>query len=190
MKHLSRRNLTLGGIGIATLALLGKSNKTHAAAPEHPNVAVVQRYYEAYGASDIELIRNEIFAPDITWTIPGHHPLAGTKQGADEVFAFFEQLNKASFKAEILFLGGNDNYVVDVHRGWSNLTSDPASPSGARERASSTDGENIDQTWALLYEIEGDRIKSAVNFPGDQHAADAFFWQVYNLKPLPDRLIQ
>lgn len=172
---LSRRNLTLGGISsLATLALLGKSHKTEAAATEHPNVAVVQRYYEAYGASNIELIRNEIFAPDITWTIPGHHPLAGTKQGADEVFAFFEQLDKAQFKAEVLFLGGNDNYVVDVHRGWSNLT----------------DGENIDQTWALLYEVADGRIKSAVNFPGNQHAADAFFWRVYNLKPLPDRLIQ
>lgn len=172
-KVLSRRNLTLGGISsLATLALLGKSNKTEAAAPGHLNVAVVQRYYEAYGASDIELIRNEIFAPNITWTIPGHHPLAGTKQGADEVFAFFEQLNKAKFKAEVLFFGGNDNYVVDVHRGWSNIT----------------DEDNIDQTWALLYEVADGRIKSAVNFPGDQHAADAFFWNVYDLKPLPDRL--
>lgn len=173
-KVLSRRNLTLGGIGsLASLALLDKSSKTKAAAPEHPNVAIVQRYYEAYGAENIELIRNEIFAPDITWAIPGHHPLAGTKQGADEVFAFFEQLNKANFKAEVLFLGGNDNYVVDVHRGWSNLA----------------DGKNIDQLWALLFEIEGDRITSAVNFAGDQHAADAFFWSVYNLKPLPERLV-
>lgn len=175
MPDFSRRNLTLGGIGsLATLAILGKSTKSEATAPEHPNVAVVQRYYEAYGASDIELIRNEIFAKDITWTIPGHHPLAGKKQGADEVFAFFEQLNKAKFKAEVLFLGGNDNYVVDVHRGWSNLT----------------DGENVDQTWALLYEVADGRITSAVNFPGDQHAADTFFWNVYNLKPLPDRLAQ
>ena len=88
--------------------------------------------------------------------------------------AFAAQGATVHFKAEVLFLGGNDNYVVDVHRGWSNLT----------------DGENIDQTWALLYEVADGRIKSAVNFPGDQHAADAFFWQVYNLKPLPDRLIQ
>ena len=171
----TRRNLTFGGISsLATLALLGKLNKAEAAASEHPNVSVVQRYYEAYGASDIELIRNEIFADDITWKIPGHHPLAGTKQGADEVFAFFEQLNKAQFKAEVLFLGGNDNYVVDVHRGWSNLTN----------------GENIDQTWALLYEVANERIKSAVNFPGNQHEADAFFWNVYNLKPLPERLAE
>lgn len=35
---LSRRNLTFGGItSLATLALLGKSERTEAAAPEHPN---------------------------------------------------------------------------------------------------------------------------------------------------------
>ena len=110
-KILSRRHLTLGGIGSLATLVLSKSSKTEAATPEHPNVAVVQRYYEAYGAGDLDLIRNEIFATDITWTIPGHHPLAGTKQGADEVFAFFQQLTKANFKAEVLFLGGNDNYV-------------------------------------------------------------------------------
>ena len=174
-KILSRRHLTFGGIGsLATLALLGKSSKMEASTPDHPNVKVIQRYYKAYGAGDIELIRNEIFAPNVTWTIPGHHPLAGTKQGADEVFAFFEQLNKAKFKAEVLFLGGNDNYVVDVHRGWSNLEN----------------GENIDQTWALLYKVENERITEAVNFPGDQHSADAFFWRVYPLNSIPERLAQ
>ena len=173
-KVLSRRHLTLGGIGSLATLVLSKSTKTQAATPEHPNVAVVQRYYEAYSAGDLNLIRNEIFAPDITWTIPGHHPLAGTKQGADEVFAFFEQLDKANFQAEVLFLGGNNNYVVDVHRGWSNLDT----------------GENIDQLWTLLFQIKGDRLTSAINFPGDQHAADAFFWRVYSLSPIPERLAQ
>ena len=140
--------------------------------PDHLNVKIIQRYYEAYGANQIDTIRQEIFAPNITWTIPGHHPLAGTKRGADEVLAFFEQLSKAKFKAEVLFLGGNDTYVVDVHRGWSNLEK----------------GENIDQLWALLFRIENNRILEAVNFPGDQHTADAFFWRVYQLKPIPQRL--
>jgi hypothetical protein len=44
---LSRRHLALGGIGsLATLTLLGKSARTKATAPEHPNVAVIQRYDE------------------------------------------------------------------------------------------------------------------------------------------------
>jgi uncharacterized protein len=109
--------------------LMGSQNlfeqKTAKAAPnatqDHPNVAIIKRYYDAYGKGDIATVR-EIFAPNIVWRIPGHHPLAGDKRGVDEVLAFFQQLGKAKFKAEVLFLGGNDNYVVDIHRGWSNLT--------------------------------------------------------------------
>jgi hypothetical protein len=158
--------------------LLGCQNlfeqKTAKAAPnatqDHPNVAIIKRYYDAYGKGDIATVR-EIFAPNIVWRIPGHHPLAGEKHGVDEVLAFFQQLGKAKFKAEVLFLGGNDNYVVDIHRGWSNLGKD-----------------DIDELWGFLFRIQNGRIVEAVNFPGNQHLADAFFWRVYQLKPIPQRL--
>jgi uncharacterized protein len=140
------------------------------AATDHPNVAIVKRYYDAYGKGDLATVR-QIFAPNIIWRIPGHHSLAGEHRGQDRVFAFFEQLAKAKFKADVLFLGGNDSYVVDVHRGYSNMERD-----------------NIDILWALLFRIQNNRIVEATNFPGDQHAADAFYWRVYPLKPLPDRL--
>jgi uncharacterized protein len=169
--------LKFGAVSTFSFLLGSHSSTEHPAIAQtpstnHPNVTIVQRYYQAYGAGQLDVIRKDIFAPSITWTIPGHHPLAGTKQGADEVFAFFQQLAKANFKAEVLFLGGNDAYVVDVHRGWSNLKQ----------------GNNIDQLWALLFRIANNRIVEAVNFPGDQHAADAFFWNTYSLKPIPDRL--
>lgn len=158
--------------------LLGSQNllgqNSAAASPkateDHPNVAVIKRYYDAYGRRDLPALR-QIFAPNITWTIPGHHSLAGVHRGQDQVFAFFQQLEKAKFQAEVLFLGGNDSYVVDVHRGWSNLEQD-----------------NIDILWALLFKVQAGRITEAVNFPGDQHAADAFYLRTYPLKPLPDRL--
>ena len=35
----------------------------------------------------MDTIRNEIFAPDIVWNLPGRHPLSGTKHGAEEVLA-------------------------------------------------------------------------------------------------------
>lgn len=172
---MERRNLLIGSASFAGLAAIAFARRSQAqtdqtASPDSPTVAVVQRYYQAYASGDRDQIRS-FFAPEIAWTIPGHHPLAGTKRGADEVLAFFDQLAKAKFQAEVLFLGGNDRYVVDVHRGWSNL-----------------DRDNVDQLWALLFRIEGDRIIEAINFPGDQHAADAFFWQYFPLKPIPDRL--
>ena len=134
------------------------------------NVAIVKQFFKYYEKNDILGLR-EIFAPDIEWHVPGHHPLAGTKKGIEEVIAYYKQLQKANFKAEVIILEGNDNHVIDCHRGWAKVGD-----------------ERLDMTWVLLYTIENDKIKSMQNFPGDQHAADAFFWKVYNLKDIPDRL--
>jgi ketosteroid isomerase-like protein len=138
---------------------------------EHPNVALIRRYYQAYGTGDLNALR-PFFAADIRWTIPGHHPLAGTKKGVEEVLAFFRELGRAGFRAETLCVAADGEWVVDLHRGWSTA------PAG------------LDILWTLAFRIRGQRIVEAVNFPGDQHAADAFFWRVYPLAPLPDRLAQ
>ncbi|UIY29834.1 hypothetical protein LZK73_02970 [Neorhizobium galegae] len=65
----------------------------------------------------------------------------------------------------------DENWVIDMHRGWSNR-----------------DGANVDTVWVLAFRIEDGKIKEARNFSYDQAAADSFFWQAYQLKPLPDRL--
>ncbi|GAA2576515.1 nuclear transport factor 2 family protein [Actinomadura fulvescens] len=172
MTDISRNTLLrAGGVSAAALAL-GATAAPAAAATgrEHPNVKLIRDYYAAYAAGDIAALRNRFFAPDIVWTIPGHHPLAGTKRGADEVIAFFEQLARAGMKAEPIFLAADGDWVVDLHRGWS------------------TTPEGLDQLWALAFRIKNRRIVEAVNYPGDQHAADAYFWRVYPLAPIPRRL--
>ncbi|MBD2103521.1 nuclear transport factor 2 family protein [Leptolyngbya sp. FACHB-261] len=150
--------------------LLGQKALAQTSSSDHPNVATIKRYYAAYGRGDLATVR-QIFAPNIVWHIPGHHPLAGSKRGPNEVFAFFEQLDKANFKADLIYLGGNDNYVIDCHRGY-----------GAMGEA------KLDIPFCLLFRMQGGRIVEATNFVGDQHAADAFFWSVYPLKPIPGRL--
>lgn len=57
-----------------------------------------------------------------------------------------------------MILAANDTYVVDAHRGFSNV-----------------DGENIDINWVLLYQIEDGKIKRVQNFSGDLYRSDAFF---------------
>jgi ketosteroid isomerase-like protein len=141
-----------------------------AQATKHPNVELIEQFYAAYGSNDLDALRNRFFAPDIAWHIPGHHPLAGTKRGVDEVIAFFAQLGRAGFKAQTVFLEANDEWVVDLHRGWSEA------------------GPGLDEMWALAFRVRDGKIAEAVNYPGNQHAADAFFWSVYRLKPLPERL--
>ncbi|WP_414941731.1 nuclear transport factor 2 family protein [Amycolatopsis sp. cmx-11-51] len=167
--------LRAGGIGVAALLAGSLTGGTASAAPErareHPNVTLVRRYYQAYGTGDLDALRR-FFAADIRWTIPGHHPLAGVKTGPDEVIAFFEQLGRSGFRAEILYLAADGDWVVDLHRGWSTT------PAG------------LDITWALAYRIRDRKIAEAVNFAGDQHAADQYFWRHYPLARIPDRLEQ
>jgi uncharacterized protein len=126
-----------------------------------PNVALVQAFYEAYAADDVERMKREVFAADVTWAIP------------EEIAAYFAQLPRASFQAEPLVIAAEGDYVVDVHRGWASY-----------EEA------NLDMHWVLVYRIENGRIKEVENYAADQHAADLFFTRVWGeqLKPIPDRL--
>jgi ketosteroid isomerase-like protein len=172
MPDISRAAL-LRGAALTTAAALAVPGTAHAAPAkgrEHPNVKLIRGYYEAYAANDLAAMRERYFATDIRWTIPGHHPLAGTKHGVDEVLAFFAQLAKAGFRADPIFLAADGDWVVDLHRGWSTT------PAG------------LDLTWALAFRISAGRIAEAVNYPGDQHAADTYFWHNYPLAPLPTRL--
>ncbi|POM25945.1 SnoaL-like domain protein [Actinomadura rubteroloni] len=170
MADISRATLlraaTVGAAGVAASVAVPRA----AEAGEHPNVALIRGYYAAYAAGDLTALRERYFAPGIRWTIPGHHPLAGTKEGVDEVLAFFAELARAGFRAETIFLAADGDWVVDLHRGWSTR------PKG------------LDIMWALAFRVERNRIAEAVNYPGDQHAADAYFWKRYPLADLPGRL--
>lgn len=72
-----------------------------------PKLAAIERFFAAYADGDRDGIA-AVLADGITWSIPGHHPLSGTKHGVDEVLSFFDQLAKVGFKADTIFLGVNE----------------------------------------------------------------------------------
>lgn len=135
------------------------------------NMKVVQDFFAAYGKGDLDGIA-AVMNENVQWHIPGRHPLSGTKNGRDEVLAFFGQLGVAKFKADPIFFGADENVVVDIHRGWSNAQGKP----------------NVDTTWALVYRIVDGKIIEATNLSADQDSANAFFWSQYQLAPVPERL--
>jgi ketosteroid isomerase-like protein len=136
-----------------------------------PKLAAIERFFTAYASRDRAGI-GTVLADDIQWTIPGHHPLSGTKKGIDEVLAFFDQLAIAGFQAEPIFLETNDEYVVDIHRGYSTKCVG-----------------QVDTVWALVWHFNtGGKIDRVINLSGDQHQMDTFIWANFTLKPLPDRL--
>ncbi|WP_211236249.1 nuclear transport factor 2 family protein [Aliagarivorans marinus] len=127
---------------------------------ESPALKVVQGFFAAYGAGDMEAIKQYV-AEDVEWHIPGRHRLAGTKRGITEFTEFFAKLGEAGFKAEVMMLAANEHYVIDAHRGYST--------------AGDSAQQNIDLNWILLYQIEDGKIKRVQNFSGNQYASDAFF---------------
>ena len=161
-------------LGLLFVCLLVGVGSTQDAQTD-PRVQVIQDYYEAYGSGDLNNLR-PFFAADIVWRIPGQHPLAGDKQEADEVIAFFEQLGESGFGAETLALAVDPEtgWVIDLHRGFSTTGEEP----------------QLDITWALAFRVEDGQIHEAINFAFDQAAANAFFWSNYDLKPLPERLAE
>ena len=94
------------------------------------NMALVTRMYECFNRDDMETIRREIFSPNLIWNLPGHHPLAGTKNGPDEVLAFFAALRRANIQVTLDPAADpatgidtfGDSTVVEVHRGRGEVT--------------------------------------------------------------------
>jgi ketosteroid isomerase-like protein len=160
---------SLTKVAALTAALI--AGETAMAASPEDNIKVVQDFFAAYGANDLDGIA-AVMDENVKWHIPGRHPLSGTKIGRDEVLAFFEQLGTAGFQAEPIYFGADETHVVDIHRGWSNADGKP----------------NVDTTWALVYRIENGKIVEATNLSADQDAANTFFWSQYTLAPVPERL--
>lgn len=105
-------------------------------------IEAIERFFVAYGEDDRDGIAS-VLADEIEWTIPGHHPLAGTKRGIDEVLAFFAELGRAGFRAETLFLGSSDEYVVDIHRGYSTSGVAGSTPPGRSSGISAATARSI-----------------------------------------------
>ena len=131
----------------------------------------IQEFFAAYAEHDRDRI-GAVLAPTITWSIPGHHPLSGVKHGVNDVLAFFDALAAAGMKAETFFLEASDEYVVDIHRGWS------------------TKGDGtVDANWALVWHFGDDgKVDRVINLSGDQHQMDAYIWTNFPLAPIPERL--
>ena len=142
-------------------------------APTHPAMAVVGKMYECFGKGDMATLKSDVFARDITWSLPGHHPLSGTKNGPDEVIAFFAALMQTGIKVDNVTFGTmGDDGVVERHTGHGILSN----------------GEEIIFPTCSYYQIKDGKIAKVQVYTADQHGVDRYFWAMYDLKPIPDRL--
>ncbi len=129
-------------------------------------VAMLDRLHVAqnvfYGGGEEQQLR-ALLDPDITWTVPGGSPIAGTYRSIEEVFGYFARRRDRA--GGTFQMHRRDVLAGDGSR-IAALTDGTASIAGMK-RAWSTVG---------LYEItEGDRISACWLLPLDQTAFDAIW---------------
>jgi ketosteroid isomerase-like protein len=82
------------------------------------NTHLVLQMYELFNKGDMAAIKRELFDPNISWTMPGHHPLSGRMEGVDSVIAFFGSLFKAGITVDNVHFGTlDDGTVIEKHTG-------------------------------------------------------------------------
>jgi ketosteroid isomerase-like protein len=106
--------------------------------------------------------RQQLLAPDITWTVPGDNRIAGIYRGLDEVLRYFRR--RRDLAGHTFQMTRRDVLVGETDR-----------------IAALTDGfatiRNISHRWSTvgLYDVTDQRITACWLLPLDQHASDAIW---------------
>lgn len=138
------------------------------------NTDVIFKYYGYFAEGKFAEMESECFHPDITWVMPGHHPMSGTIKGAANCVGFLKQLSKAGIVVGDVHIGVLDNgWVVEKHLGHGEAK-----------------GVKYEFPTCTTYEIKEDKIFGVQVHNGDPIAADRFFWDRYTMKDVLDRLAE
>ena len=127
---------------------------------EHPNVARIREGYEAFGAGDLEKVR-EFFDPNVVWHVGGRSPLAGDYKGRDEVFGLFGrafEVTGGSMKIEVHDILANDEHGVAL------VT-----------RMAERDGRSFEMNEVHVFHISDGKVTEYWGFEQDQRRSDEFF---------------
>jgi ketosteroid isomerase-like protein len=126
------------------------------------NAAVTDRFFEALAAHNFAAIR-EVMSESVIWVFLGQHPLAGVKNGIEEVVAFFDNIGALMTDSRVtqqpLVKGSQGNYLVECQHVTTH-----------RE-----DGNNLDHHVCVLWTIIDHKITEGRHFFADAHGADQFF---------------
>ncbi|MDQ4047698.1 MAG: nuclear transport factor 2 family protein [Actinomycetota bacterium] len=124
------------------------------------DAAVIQRGYEAFGAGDMDTLRN-LFTEDAIWHLGGTGGLTGDKQGRDAILAYFGELfsrSAGTVKVDVDDLISGDKHTVGFQRVHAERN-----------------GEAIDQRAALVFTLRDGKVSEVYEFQEDSAKA-AEFW--------------
>ena len=125
------------------------------------NIEHVKRGYAAFQKGDLDLLRNELFAPDIVWHSPGRNALSGEYRGADDVIGLFVkqfELTGGSFAVTLHDVLGSDEHAV-------------ALGTAHAER----NGTVLDEPYAHVFHFRDGRVSEAWVVQFDPYKGDELF---------------
>ncbi len=130
------------------------------ATAEHPNAALMRRFFAAFGAADRERL-GECMAPDLVWHFPGHSPLSGDWRGVDGLLngirAIAMTLGRGANGFELLHVLADDGVAVTVHRDYYT-----------------GEDNTLDLRYVLYVRIEDGRMAEVWEVPFDQAENDRY----------------
>jgi ketosteroid isomerase-like protein len=125
------------------------------------NRAALKRGYEAFQTGNMDVLRDELFAPDIIWHSPGRNQLSGDFRGVDAVLALFVkqfELTDGTFRVEVHDFLGSDEHAVAI-----------ASVSAER------DGKSMTDQYVHVCHFRDGRLTEAWILNFDPNKADELF---------------
>ncbi len=136
------------------------------------NTDLVAKMYELFAKGDMEGIKRDVFHPNMSWTMPGRHPLSGRMEGVDAVIAFFGALFQAGIVVEDAHFGElDDGTVIEKHMGHGKV------------------GDQIYYfPTCTSYKMKDGKIFEVQVHNGDYPTVENYMYQVFKLKPIPERL--
>lgn len=130
--------------------------------------AVVRQMYDVLVAADVHAF-TALLDPDIEWTVPGSHNLAGTFKGVSALLTHLAEVGQRT--------GGQIRVdVVDVLEGDNHVAA-------IADVEMSVDGHTVQDRQVHLFELRDGRITSVREYHGDERAFDRLF----GAPPLPNR---
>ncbi len=124
---------------------------------EHPDAITYRRTADALRAGDLETLAT-FMDPDVTWHVPGRHPMAGDVVGRDALVAWLAKAKSIGFWLTEHDVLANDAHVVAI------------SHMGARR-----DGLDIETRVVSVFHYRDGRQAERWLFPEDADIWDAIF---------------
>lgn len=124
---------------------------------EHPNVALVRRFYAAFESPDYDSPVRALLSDGVIWHLPGSHALAGEHAGPEAVLAAMRSFDGA-VQLEVHDVVGNDEHVVALLKA-----------RGERK------GRQYDAMEIDVFHLRNGKIVEFWSFSEDQGKTDAYW---------------